>query len=266
MVVFKCLRPFFIKTFHNLTRNMSKFSVRCVDSEASLQISFEYAHTGCEGRVFNASRLKTEEVGTTLYRISQNINKHVNKTAKKRKRTEETPDPAVTMKVFESDAITQISDNVPLVDALKHDHVVLIEVEKFLVDLNPPSCSKVTIPQTAMVGFPIFPKLETEFCNTNESEFLWEKVKYSDADDTSKAQKPPPLEAVERCKVGNELVFSPSNEDLGYRLLLTCTPKHGNRSGRPMTVESKYDVTAGPGFCPFENRHLYTQRETEKGE
>lgn len=246
---------------------MSQFSVRCVDTEPSIQISFVYAHNDGTPRTFNADRQKTEDTGTTLGRLAQNINKHINKKLRKRKSPDENNDPqGVTLKLYESDATTEVPSNLPLGESLKHGRVVLIESEKYLVDLNPPSCTKITIPQTAMVGFPIFPKLEVEFCNISESEYVWEKVKYEEGENSAKAQKPQPPKAVEKLVVGEALMYTPSNEDIGYRLALTCVPRNGNRQGKALGVESKYEVTAGPGFCPFENRHLYTQKETAHGE
>lgn len=267
MVYLRSFRHIFTQTFVILSRNMSQFSVRFIDAEPSIQISFEYGHNGGHRRTFNADRQKTEELGTTLSRLAQNINKHINKKAKKRKRPDENDEQeGVTMKLFESDGSTEIPNSLPLGQSLKHGQVVLIETEKYVIDLNPPCCSKITIPQTAMVGFPIFPKLEVEFCNISESEYKWEKVKYEESDSSAKGQKPQPPKAVESHVVGTSLMYTPSNEDIGYRLALTCVPRNGDRQGKPINVESKYEVTAGPGLCPFENRHLYTQKETEKGE
>lgn len=246
---------------------MSKFSVRCVDIEPSVQISFEYAHNNSAAREYNADRQKSELTGNTLTRISANINKQINKKAKKRKRQDGAEElEEVTVKLFESDENTPVSEDIPLVEALKHERVVMIESQKYIIDLNPPLCQKVTIPQTAMVGFPIFPQLQVEFCNLGDSEYLWEKVKYEDEKCDIKSQKPPPAKEAERSEVGTSLMYTPSNSDIGYRLSLTCTPKNGQRSGKSVTVESKFEVTAGPGFCPFENRHLYTQKETGTGE
>lgn len=247
---------------------MSKFSVRCVENEPTIQISFEYAHNGTDSRVFNAERQKTEDTGSALGRISQNINKHVNKKARKRKRADGTAEneQQISVRLFETDGTTQILEDVQLAEALKHERVVMIESEKYVVDLNPPSCQKIVLPQTAMVGFPIFPKLDVEFCKLEDSDYKWEKVKYQEDDSSKKAQKPPPATEVERSAVGNELLYTPTNEDIGYRLSLTCIPKNGTREGRLLNAESKYEVTAGPGFCPFENRHLYTQKNTSAGE
>lgn len=55
----------------------------------------------------------------------------------------------------------------------------------------------------------------------------------------------------------------PSNQDIGLRLKLCCTPKDGSRSGLAKELVSVGTVEAGPGACTFDNRHLYTAKEVD---
>lgn len=64
-------------------------------------------------------------------------------------------------------------------------------------------------------------------------------------------------------EVGSGRVHVPSNQDIGCRLKLCCTPKDGARSGPAKELISAGAVEAGPGVCTFDNRHAYTIREAE---
>ncbi|KAL4217215.1 Endonuclease/Exonuclease/phosphatase [Mactra antiquata] len=246
------------------SRNMASFYVKCVDSEESLEISFDYAHRGGVMRSFNACRPKVEPVQNSLTRIAANINKHINK--KKRKKTD-TDLVEVRLVVYQSDSVTKVPENTKVEDALQHGNKVVIDESPYTVDVNPPLCRSVVIPQSIMVGFPLYPQLDLSFADLNDSEYVWEKIKYKDSGDADKMPaKPDPSKIIERVKVCTELSYVPTNEDIGYRLAFTCIPRSGQRVGRPCNTESKFDVTSGPGLCPFEHRHLYTQKETNINE
>lgn len=47
--------------------------------------------------------------------------------------------------------------------------------------------------------------------------------------------------------------------DVGHQLKVVCTPRNGSRTGPSVQCISKCSVEAGPGYCLFEPRHLYTQ-------
>lgn len=64
-------------------------------------------------------------------------------------------------------------------------------------------------------------------------------------------------------EIGSGRVHVPSNQDIGLRLKLRCTPKDGSRSGPAKELVSVGAVEAGPGACTFDNRHAYTVKEAE---
>jgi 2',5'-phosphodiesterase len=57
----------------------------------------------------------------------------------------------------------------------------------------------------------------------------------------------------------NHFQYLVQPSDIGYKLKVQCTPKSENNIGPPMEVISKNEVQAGPGQCPFEIRHAFTQ-------
>lgn len=247
---------------------MSKLCVRCVDDEESLQISLEYASSSGASRTYNACRPKKENIGNTLSRLAQNINKHLNK--KKKKRENGTEQPEVLLDLYQSDGVTKILPTESAENALRCGNIINISDKKYTVDVNPPNCRGIIIPQSVMVGFPLFPKLDLEFSSLDDSEYLWEKIKYEATEhsgaQTGKPKKPDPAKIIDRQEISRNFSYMPTNDDIGYHLAFTCTPKSGDRVGKPFTAESKFDVTTGPGVCPFETRHLYTQKKTQLGE
>ena len=255
-----------LNRYTNCARTMSKFCVRCVDNEESLQISVEYASSGSgsASRIFNACRPKRENIENSLTRLAQNINKRVSK----KKKGKDTEKKEVTIELYENDGVTKICDPVSAERGFSHGNVVQILDTKYTVDVNPPCCLGITIPQSIMVGFPLFPKVEVEFCNADDSDFLWEKIKYEgdNVAATSKSVKRDFSKVEERKEICRTLSYTPTNDDIGYCLSVTCIPKSGERIGKEFTTQSKYEVTAGPGLCPFETRHLYTQKQTEQNE
>lgn len=62
-------------------------------------------------------------------------------------------------------------------------------------------------------------------------------------------------------EVGSGRVHVPSNQDIGCRLKLRCTPKEGERRGPVKELISAGAVEAGPGVCTFDSRHIYTAKE-----
>ncbi|KAL0180654.1 hypothetical protein M9458_023060, partial [Cirrhinus mrigala] len=112
------------------------------------------------------------------------------------------------------------------------------------------------LPSSLMAGFPVCPKLEMEFGDLNESKFRWFK-------ETSPSAH---MSGDQDCwkEVGQDRVFTPSNQDIGLKVMFKCTPGNGSRFGEPKELLSSGVVEAGPGTCTFDNRHMYTQKLTDE--
>ena len=59
-------------------------------------------------------------------------------------------------------------------------------------------------------------------------------------------------------EVSREKQYTPSNADIGHALKMECIPRNGEQSGFIKEIIAKHVIDAGPGFCPFENRHAFT--------
>lgn len=66
-------------------------------------------------------------------------------------------------------------------------------------------------------------------------------------------------------KCGEGFSYETSNEDVGHHLKFVLTP--GNAEGHfgPVVEQiSKNEIQAGPGQCPFETRHFFTQKPIDE--
>ena len=55
--------------------------------------------------------------------------------------------------------------------------------------------------------------------------------------------------------------YMTSNEDINRYIKLEITPKIGDRIGLKHEIISKNSIGAGPGHCPFEDRHAFTSEK-----
>lgn len=65
--------------------------------------------------------------------------------------------------------------------------------------------------------------------------------------------------AWKRC--GEGLTYKTSTEDIGHFLKFELIPGNGKEFGPSIEAISKTEVQAGPGVCPFEDRHLFTKEK-----
>jgi 2',5'-phosphodiesterase len=123
-----------------------------------------------------------------------------------------------------------------------------------------------------MSGFPVFPKIETEFIDKWATQFIWHKDSPATSE-TSQSQdgasggqastsndKKGQNSNTTWMKVGEGSSYTPSNDDIGSHIKIVATPSVAGRCGESVEISSTHTVNAGPGFCPFENRHLYTKK------
>jgi 2',5'-phosphodiesterase len=194
------------------------------------------------------------QVGKTILRLKTNILKTLIKKKKKKKedQAESTSEPDLKIWMSIKGACVD-DDKTPVHQVFVKGAVLHIEDQNYPVEVNLPTILALILPKNIMVGFPIYPKIQVEFCDLQDCSFVWYKEKI--VDEPSKRAKTTVL-----CvKVGDTFSYTPLLSDLGHKLKVTCVPKLGERCGGEFSVLSKCDVEAGPGLCPFENRHMYTQ-------
>lgn len=118
--------------------------------------------------------------------------------------------------------------------------------QDFCFVTNAPFISNIELPKSIMCGFLIYVrKLEGPFIDEAGSEFLWFRCQEGEPDQA----------------IASGPIYVPTTADIGHRLKLICTPVNSDGVKGP-TVEicSPCEVEAGPGRCPFEDRHAFSQR------
>ncbi|XP_012224589.1 2',5'-phosphodiesterase 12 isoform X2 [Linepithema humile] len=127
----------------------------------------------------------------------------------------------------------------------------LVIFEKmFLVKRNAPFIINISLPSSILVDFPTYPsKFESLYTDKKRSIFNWYR--------NEAINNKPDLWT----HVGKGYLYVPTTFDIGCNLKISCEPWNESDSGCITEVESKGVVEAGPGPCPFDIRHQFTQHK-----
>ncbi|CAH1249725.1 PDE12 [Branchiostoma lanceolatum] len=250
--------------------SMQRCVVRCVPEEEKMAISYKLG----EGQR-NLLRAKTETLGGALSRIVFNATKHLNKGKKKKKAKLEGATPE-----SESNTITaqltfnkvKVEDDIPNSEAWQEGAILEIGEHRYVVNVNPPMVKSVVLPISIMAGFPLFPRLDLDFASRQDSCYTWYREDNSGPSTSSTANSGDSKRKSNEqdnqtnwVQASRDLIYTPVNSDIGSKLKFVCTPRCDGKEGVTMETVTSCQVEAGPGLCPFENRHLYTKKRTEKG-
>ena len=228
--------------------------VNHVGSQVQLRFTYTEPELSFE-RVFNMNRSEREEMGVLTERIASNVEKFLAKKAakvnKKKASSGGTPlaasvtRPAVSLLLDGAPAEPQLACAEALV-ARGARAALLIGRLRYRLSVNPPAVLSLTLPASLMAGFPVHPdRLQLAFCE--RAELRW--------------QREEPAAGGGWRDVGEGHSYTPGAEDIGRRLRLVCEPVNGERRGEKATVVSE-QVQAGPGPCPFDERHAFTRTVT----
>lgn len=236
-----------------------------------MQITVEYCHEGGTSRAYNLDRKQSEEVGTALIRLKTNLTKSLFQKKKKRKNVAAN---SCAEDTREEDAkknlnVLIVTASGRTVDVTAPNNVAWVEGHRLrigstdiLISVNAPSVKLLPLPPSIMAGIPIFPRFELEFADVQHCVFSWEKVESSPKEELCGAEggeaESENSAVSQKCL---DQMYTPTTEDIGFRLKLTCIPGRSGRLGREDFVFSD-DVKPGPGSCPFETRHFFTPTRT----
>ena len=237
------------------TSKMPIAAVRSVEEEDFLTISFSY-----EGKQRKMQRSKGEILSKALTRIELSSKKKAKK-AKKNVECNENGD--------SEEGNATLWFNGELVDssltnetAWKDGATLEIGAETFTVEVNPPTIKSLLLPDNIMSGFPVMPHLELEFGDKQHCRYKWYKST-NDSDEQASSVPASAKEILNWEEVGSEFLYTPSVLDVGCYLKLSCAPGNAKRvSDVTSEMTSSLTVAAGPGFCPFDARHMYTKKQT----
>ncbi|XP_058824214.1 2',5'-phosphodiesterase 12-like [Topomyia yanbarensis] len=256
---------------HRYNMNIAYF--RQLPNEEQCSISFHLVNERYKiNKVFNFCRNVTENIDASAERMRANIEKELKKrTNKKRKanvgtaseelvKTDPVPEMSssvseVSVRFFDMEKEQDVKD-MPfseLIEKIQVERHILLKVldDDFRITLNSPSVQTISLPQSILAGFYVYPsKLELIFADKDQSDFQWFRGRMPKSNNAQ-------LIEWEMVATGYSYLVSPA--DVGHHLKFVCIPKTSQEVGTLSEVISATEVQAGPGQCPFEVRHLFTQ-------
>ncbi|GAB1598717.1 2',5'-phosphodiesterase 12-like [Argonauta hians] len=256
---------------HQITRTLSavdgnnkmtlnNLNVTCLPDDETLKISFEYSHNGLPARNFNLQRNKNELLGQSLQRLRANMSRFLNKAKKKKKDKNaiENVEDEDTFPISVWKNEIQLSDTTPNVEAWTVGSKLYIGDKEFHVFVNVPAVNKLVIPSSMMVNFPVYIQLNCEFTDITQCKVTWYRMTVKDTEYSGGVK--------EWQEIATSIVYCPTMADLGHQLKVQCTPQNIERNlvGKTVSTESPSVVNIGPGYCPFETRHLFTKEKTDE--
>ncbi|XP_060072172.1 2',5'-phosphodiesterase 12-like [Ylistrum balloti] len=237
-------------------KRMEHCYVRCSPDEERLKISFQYGVQSKQLKMFNFERRFDETVGELIDRLHAGIEKKCLKKKKKSKSesNEESLLPPITISL---DGIN-FGKEATIKDSMVDGSILKIADCKLSIIVNAPKIIKVSLPESTMAEVPVIPLIDAEFTDLKETEFIWSRVKGSEIATNSNSPTFSECEEVSRT-----CIYTTTVEDIGWKLMLKCIPKRGAISGEEVYTVMKSSITPGPGICPFQARHLFTEHITE---
>ena len=254
---------------------MNEAYLRFEKGQENFEFMFRYVNPDYNvDRQFNFNRRAAEPVSAFLKRVNTNISKIVDKKkAKLKKKNKKKTKGVISQEPEEEkekDESVKNDDEVMKVSLLQNESIVedhlpcetvfenvsqltlfIIEA-KYAIRHNVPWVEDISLPKSILVGFPTYPSCFTSlYTNLKDSTFVWYKNLSSD----NPRKKPQWVE------ISKGYFYIPTAEDLGFQLKLTCIPGNEAQTGPLIEIESQNFVEAGPGRCPFENRHAFTKEK-----
>lgn len=238
---------------------MSTVVVHSLPDDDSMTISFVH-----DGKQRHMKRAKDEVLEKSLKRISLSI-----QNAKKKSKKEKKEGVSATQDVIQAVSLwfsnEKVCDDLPNEVAWKDGSVLKLGERQLPVEVNPPTVISLSLPSHIMADFPIFPVVELQFATIDSCLYTW----YRSINPIDNSASASPLQPSE-ChweEVGSSFFYKPSLSDIGCYLKLVCTAgKEERMSSVHKEAISSVKVSAGPGICPFEDRHLYTAKKLNKGQ
>ncbi|GFQ67194.1 2',5'-phosphodiesterase 12 [Trichonephila clavata] len=250
--------------------NCAKVFVKHIEDESKIKIYFNFGCSELPDRTFTFLRSKEEKLNITMSRVKLKILEAFDNKLKKRKKkgvsnNDEVNENKYDVKLSLSRAGEELSDELKNIDAWTENTQFQINDYVYKITENPPSVLHISLPKSIMSGFPVYPRIELEYCSEEQCDFSWYRT-------ISKSEKIS-LDPDKIIKIKNEnwlflsknYFYIPSEIDINCKLKVSCVPKNGDKIGLEETAVSTTLVQEGPEKCPFEYRHEFTKQITEPG-
>lgn len=236
------------RSLHKYNPIMNRAYLRHLAEESRFKLTFQFVESSAKvNRQFNFCRQLSEPISDFTSRASINIAKIF---AKKNKQ-EPCPSVEVVVKV---DGVVAPQDalcgDVFNSNSTSKNVTLHIRDQEFQVLINSPWVNSLVLPSSILANFPVYPlKFETVYTDPDLSEFIWSKCINANKNSWT--------------ELAAGFVYTPTNEDIGSYLKVSCLPKNKDLVGLAAESVSVNSVQAGPGTCPFETRHKFTEKRCE---
>ncbi|XP_035223948.1 2',5'-phosphodiesterase 12-like [Stegodyphus dumicola] len=242
-----------------------KVFVKHLDEDQAMKITFVYGNSELPDQSFCFLRSENEKLEATLSRIrikiQNSITRKISKVKKKHLKDEaELPSVDVLL----------MKDGVRIDENKKNNEVWTSHIRMKINDCvyeiyeNLPAVTDLHAPKRIMAGFPAYPKVILESCTKDESVFKWYISNKLDKHPKTKNTDVTKLKKENWIEVWDGFIYVPKESDVGFKLKVSCIPKYGEKTGIEANTISASAVQPGPGRCPFEDRHEYTKKLTDK--
>lgn len=245
-----------------------------LDGSDKFKVTFWYINESINvNRQFNFERSISETIDIFLTRVTKNLDKVVmNKLKKKRKKSGSDGDEGsvevnVELISNENNKIpsSAVCKDVFFSNEYSRNLILKMVGVDYVVVINSPWIESISLPTSIMAEFPVYANgFESRFTDKTLSKFVW----MNSHSNKLSPDEPKGLIRPNECEadlngqwsvVGEGFVYIPKVTEIGLKLKLLCTPKNTSTVGPAVHCESVSVIEAGPGYCPFENRHLYTK-------
>ncbi|KAM8930772.1 2',5'-phosphodiesterase 12 [Pelodytes ibericus] len=209
--------------------SMERAVVRVQPSEPKLSITLVLS-----GSLRQMQREQSEPLGKALARIAASAARGPPKQQKSRG-PEELPEVRLW---YGGEPVPVESVNA---EAWRDGAVLQVGELRYRVERNPPVCTELRLPRSAMPGFPVCPTLQLESARAEHCRFVWYRQQQAQSGDSPQSRAEDGWE-----EVGHQQVYTPVLSDLGFRLKLRVTPGDGLRLGESREQELGDPVEPSP--------------------
>lgn len=233
---------------------MDKVYLRLIPETEQFDITFQYRNADKRvDRQFNFCRKLSESVGTFLGRVTTNLEKALNKKKSNKKKDDAAVESNIPIVVSLMLNGSEVCQEVECRSVFQEDNRVVFKLfdVNYDVIINSPFVNRLALPQSTLANFIVYPSaFETTYTDKALTSFEWYK---------SSDKK-------EWIKVGEGFTYEPTNNEIDHFLKLKCTPRNEKHEGLTVEALMGSTVSASPGTCPFETRHMFTKERTINNE
>jgi hypothetical protein len=91
--------------------------------------------------------------------------------------------------------------------------ILVIDSQRFIIEVNPPTVTALTLPARPLTGFPLLPVADLQYGSMADCAWTWQRCPHGAA-----------VSDISGTVVSCERAYVPSDEDAGLQLRVTCVP------------------------------------------